>query len=135
MIKTYRQLKTYKTFEDRYAYLRLGGSVGRETFGFDRYANQVLYHSKEWKQTRDGIMIRDGGCDLGIEDREIFKGLILHHINPITMDDIEDRADCIFDPNNLICTSPNTHQAIHYGDKSKLIRLPQARTRGDTKLW
>jgi len=135
MIKTYRQLRRYQTFEEKYAYLRLGGSVGRDTFGFDRYANQVLYHSSEWRQTRDKIIIRDDGCDLGIEGREIFKGLILHHINPITIEDIENHADCIFDPNNLICTSSNTHQAIHYGDQSMLIILPQTRMRGDTKLW
>lgn len=135
MIKTYRQLCRYQTFEERYAYLRLGGSVGRETFGFDRYTNQVLYHSSEWRQLRDKMIIRDDGCDLGIEGREIFKGLLLHHLNPITIEDIENRADCIFDPNNLICTSFNTHQAIHFGDASLLIRLPQTRMRGDTKLW
>ncbi len=135
MIRSYHQLTFYHSFEERYNYLRLKGVVGESTFGFDRYANQVLYHSKEWRQFRDEMIIRDGGCDLGIGGREIFKGLILHHINPITMEDIENRADCLFDPNNVICTSDNTHKAIHYGDESKLIKLAIARTRGDTKLW
>ena len=136
MIKTYRELRRLRTFEERYEYLKLGGAVGRETFGFDRYLNQDFYHnSKDWKLTRRDIFIRDNGCDLAIPDREIFSRIIIHHINPITVEDIERGADCLFDPDNLICTSHSTSQAIHYGDASLLVRLPQERRKGDTLLW
>ena len=136
MIKTYRELRRLRTFEERYEYLKLGGAVGRETFGFDRYLNQDFYHnSKDWKLTRRDIIVRDNGCDLAILDREIFGRIIIHHINPITAEDIERGADCLFDPDNLICTSHSTSQAIHYGDASLLVRLPQERRKGDTQLW
>lgn len=135
MNKSYRDLRRLQTFEERFEYLRIGGIVGRETFGADRYLNQDFYHSGEWKHTRRNIIIRDNGCDLGILDREIFDRIIVHHINPITAEDIEQAADCLFDPDNLICTSANTSRAIHYGDASLLLRLPQERRKGDTRLW
>lgn len=135
MHKTYRELRRLKTFEERYEYLKLGGVVGQQTFGFDRYLNQAFYRSKEWKHTRTGIIIRDGACDLGIEDREILSRITIHHINPINIDDIELGRDCVFDPDNLICTTHNTSMAIHYGDNSMLIKLPQERREGDTSLW
>lgn len=135
MIKTYKQLCHYPNFEERFAYLKLKGIVGEKSFGFDRYLNQFLYRSGKWRKTRDQIIIRDNGCDLGIEDREIFSGIIIHHINPITAEDIENDASCIYDFNNLICTSSKTHQAIHFGDESLLTKLPQERKKGDTSLW
>ena len=135
MIKTYRELRRLRSFEDRYEYLKIGGIVGRATFGFERYLNQILYSSVEWKRTRNDIIVRDNGCDLGIPDLEIFDRIIAHHINPITIEDIERGADCVFNPDNIISTRHNTHNAIHYGDVSLLIRLPQERKKGDTTLW
>lgn len=135
MIKSYKDLRRLYTFEERFEYLKLGGVVGRETFGFARYVNQNFYRSPEWKRVRRDVIIRDGSCDLGITDREIFSHIIIHHINPITVEDIEYGSDSIFDLNNLICTTHNTHQAIHYGDERLLIRLPKERKRGDTYLW
>ena len=136
MIKTYRELRRLRTFEERFDYLRIGGVVGRETFGFERHLNQSFYQSKEWKFTRRDIIVRDNGCDLGVPDREIFDRIIVHHINSITIDDIELGRDCIFDPDNLICASHNTSNAIHYGGTSSLlIKLPQERRKGDTTLW
>ena len=134
-IKTYRAVKRLKTFEERFEYLKLGGSVGAATFGFDRYLNQLLYHSTDWRRTRDHIIVRDNGCDLGIDDRDIHNGILIHHINPITVENIERGDDCVYDPENLICTSHNTHNAIHYGDVSILTQLPKARLKGDTQLW
>lgn len=133
--KSYRELRRLQTFEERFEYLRIGGVVGRETFGFERYINQNFYTSQEWKLTRRDIIIRDNGCDLGVKGMEIFGRIIVHHINPITVEDIELARDCIFDPNNLICTSHATSNAIHYGDKSLLARLPLDRRKGDTQLW
>lgn len=135
MIKTYNQLCRLYTFEERFEYLKVSGIVGQSTFGFDRYLNQVLYHSGEWKRVRNLVIIRDEGCDLGIPDREIFKDLMVHHITPITMENIVHRDRCVFDLNNLITTSYNTHQAIHYGDESHLLTLPKERRKGDTLLW
>lgn len=135
MIKTYKDLRRLSTFEERFEYLKLGGSVGAATFGFDRYLNQLLYHSKDWRRTRDHIIVRDNGCDLGIKDRDIYNGILVHHINPITVENIERGDDCVYDPENLICTSHNTHNAIHYGDVSILTQLPKARLKGDTQLW
>lgn len=134
-IKSYRELRRLRTFEERFEYLKIGGVVGRETFGFQRYLNQKFYRSTEWKYTRRDIIVRDNGCDLGVKDCEIFGRIIVHHINPITIEDIELGRDIIFDPNNLICCSHNTSNAIHYGDISLLIKLPQQRRKGDTKLW
>jgi len=135
MIKSYRELCRLKTFEDRFEYLKLNGSVAKTTFGFERYLNQMFYQSREWKQTRRGVILRDNGCDLGIFDRDIHSQILVHHINPITLEDVEDGADCIFDPDNLITTILPTHNAIHYGDASLLLKLPKVRIKNDTCLW
>lgn len=136
-IKTYSELITLPTFEERYRYLRIGGKVGEETFGFNRYLNQKFYRSDdEWLSVRDYVIIRDHGCDLGIEDREVFgQNIIVHHMNPITVDDIIHRTKWLLDPEYLISTIDNTHKAIHYGDESLLITLPTARQRYDTCPW
>jgi len=135
MIRTYSELRTYKTFIDRYNYLKLRGSVGIETFGFDRYLNQVLYRSRRWRRTRDGIILRDNGCDLGVEGYDIYDKIIIHHMNPLTIEDIEDDVDEIYDPEFLISVSFNTHQAIHYGDESLLPKEPIERKPYDTCPW
>lgn len=135
MIKTYRELVRLTSFEERFRYLKLGGIIGRETFGFERYLNQTLYRSKEWRALRNDIIVRDDGCDLSVKDREIFDKVIVHHINPITVEDLESGNPMVFDPNNLICTSLMTHNAIHFGDESLLTQLPQERKKGDTCLW
>lgn len=135
ILKTYSELSKLKTFEDRFQYLRLDGIVGEETFGFDRYLNQILYQSKEWKRCRRDIIIRDEGCDLGCEGFEVHGRILIHHINPITVDDIVNRNPKVFDPENLILTSHNTHNAIHYGDEDLLIRAPIERSKYDTCPW
>lgn len=135
MIRTYTELMKLKTFEERYEYLRLAAIVGESTFGFDRYLNQAVYTSREWRRLRDKIIIRDNGCDLALEDYEIRGKIIIHHMNPITVQDALDRNDEIFDPEFLICTSMNTHNAIHYGDKQLLPQSPIVRTPGDTCPW
>lgn len=135
MIKTYTQLTKLKTFEGRYQYLRIRSTVGESTFGYDRYLNQILYGSRRWKRTRDGIIIRDEACDLGVKDYEIRGRILVHHINPITVEDIEEDRDIVYDPENLISTSPNTHQAIHFGDESLLPQVPIERSRNDTCPW
>lgn len=131
---SYRELAKLKTFEERYDYLRLQGIVGERTFGSNRYLNQALYHSNEWQRLKQKLIIRDNGCDLGVDGYEIRDRIYLHHINPITKKDILERNPKVLDPNNLICTSYKTHQAIHYGDKSLLCLLVERRP-GDTKLW
>ena len=135
MIKCYSDLIEFETFEERFDYLCLRQRVGDPTFGYDRYLNQIFYRSIEWRRTRGDILIRDGGCDLGIEGREIFKYPIVHHINPVTLEMIENRDEILFDPENLITVSDNTHRAITYGDASLLIRLPVERRKGDTSPW
>ena len=135
MIKSYIQLSRLSTFTERFEYLRLGGAVGRETFGFDRYLNQALYRSSEWRRIRDLVIIRDECCDLGIADHELYGRVTIHHINPITIEHIENGDDCVYDLNNLICTSHNTHNAIHFGDSSLLVKIPKERKKGDTRLW
>lgn len=135
MIRSYRELKNLKTFEERFDYLKLGGGVGKATFGFDRYLNQVFYKSREWKDARREVILRDNGCDLGIVGREIPSGIIIHHMNTITIEQIEDRDPIIFDPNYLICCSHKTHNAIHYGNSNSLYKEPIERKQGDTKLW
>lgn len=135
MIKTYRELKRLKTFEDRYDYLRIGGKVGQITFGYDRILNQLLYHSSRWKKVRDEVIIRDNGCDLGMEGYEIGDRIYVHHMNPISIEDIELENDDIFNPEFLICTSRRTHNAIHYGDKTLLPKLPIERKLNDTCPW
>lgn len=134
-IKTYSELITIPTFEERYRYLRLTGRVGEETFGFDRYLNQIFYNSREWKDIRDYVIVRDGGCDLGIEDREILGKILIHHMNPIRQEDILRRSKFLLDPEYLISTVHNTHNAIHYGDESLLILAPIERTKNDTCPW
>jgi hypothetical protein len=123
------------TFLERYHYLRLGGTVGAETFGFDRYLNQLLYQSQKWKDARDFVIIRDNGCDLGIEDRDIGGKIYVHHMNPVTLEDIEKESEFLFDPEFLISTSHTTHNAIHYGDESLLLLDPIERTINDTCPW
>ena len=134
-IRTYSELCRIETFEDRYDYLRLRGVVGEETFGFDRWINQAFYHSHEWKSVRDLVIIRDNGCDLGVPGFEIYSGLLVHHMNPVSMNVLEEGEDWIVDPEFLITTSLQTHNAIHYGDESLLPRGPIERKRGDTTLW
>lgn len=133
--KSYRELRRLDTFEERYRYLALRGTLGLETFGFDRWVNQRFYKSREWLRSRDEVILRDNGCDLGIPGYEIHSGLIVHHMNPITLSDLEDGDDWVIDPEFLICTSLRTHNAIHYGDESLLPRGPIERKVGDTTLW
>lgn len=135
IIRTYSELITLPTFEERYQYLRLGGKVGEDTFGFDRYLNQAFYKSKEWLSIRDHVIVRDNGCDLAMEDREIHGRILIHHMNPITKEDILHRSDILLNPEYLICTIKNTHDAIHYGDESLLITAPIERTKNDTCPW
>lgn len=136
MIRTYSELITLPTFEERYRYLKLGGKVGEETFGFDRYLNQVFYSSPEWKTFRRDIIVRDMGCDLGIEDRVIGGNIFIHHINAIALADIHRRnLEVLLNPENVICTSFNTHNAIHYGDESLLTLAPIVRRPNDTCPW
>ena len=135
IIRTYSELITIPTFLARYEYLKLDGQVGKETFGFDRYLNQQFYHSDEWRSIRDFIITRDLGCDLGLEGYEIHGRIYIHHMNPITVKDIRDYTDYLIDPEYLICTTHNTHNAIHYGDSSLLIAEPVERTPFDTCPW
>lgn len=135
MIRTYSELITFPTFEERYRYLRLEGKVGEDTFGFDRWLNQSFYKDPEWRAIRDKIIIRDNGCDLGIPGREIYSRIIVHHMNPITKDDILSRSAFLLNPEYLICTVKNTHDAIHYGDEGLLIKAPIERTKNDTCPW
>lgn len=133
--RSYTELRHLDTFIDRYHYLALRGSLGLATFGFDRWINQRFYKSQEWKWARDQVIVRDDGCDLGIPGFEIHSGLLVHHMNPITKNDLERGDDWIFDPNFLITTSLRTHNAIHYGDETLLPRGPIVRKSGDTMLW
>lgn len=135
MVKSYTEMMKFDNFMDRFRYLKLSGKVGDETFGFDRYLNQIFYRSKEWKKIRDFVIVRDAGCDLAIDDREILGKIEVHHMNPITEQDIMDRSDYLLDPEFLISTSSLTHKALHYGDESILpgdiiLRLPN-----DTCPW
>lgn len=135
-IKTYSELITLPTFKERYNYLKLGGRVGADTFGFDRHLNQMVYQrDPRWKKARDIVIIRDNGCDLGVEGHEIYGKIIVHHMNPITLDDILNDRDWIYDPEFLISTVHNTHNAIHYGDESLLTTAPIVRTKNDTCPW
>jgi hypothetical protein len=134
-IKTYSELITFPTFEERFQYLRLNGFVGKDTFGFDRYLNQIFYRSKEWKSIRDFVIVRDNGCDLGVEGYEIHERILIHHMNPISIEDIENKSKFLLDPEFLISTVHNTHNAIHYGDENLIIKAPIQRTRNDTCPW
>lgn len=135
IIRTYSELITLPTFEERYRYLRLDGRVGQETFGFDRWLNQKFYKDPEWLRVRDFVIIRDNGCDLGIEGREIHSRILIHHMNPITTEDIVKRSKYLLEPEYLICTVKRTHDAVHYGDESLLILNPIERTKNDTCPW
>lgn len=135
MNRRYSELLRYGSFENRYDYLRLDGQVGRSTFGFDRYINQSFYQSREWKSVRDKVIVRDNGCDLGIQGYEIHGSLLVHHMNPIVANDIRHAEEWILDPEYLITTTDKTHNAIHYGDKSLLSEPFIERRPGDTKLW
>jgi len=134
-IKTYSELITIPTFEERFEYLQLKGSVGKDTFGYDRHLNQVLYRSPEWKRLRNQIIIRDCGCDLACEGYDIHSKVLIHHLNPITVEDVIARSRKVFDPDNLVCVSHNTHNAIHYGDVDLLVTGPIIRTKNDTCPW
>lgn len=137
IMKTYSELITLPTFKERFEYLKIGGAVGKETFGYDRYLNQILYTSDEWRNFRRDIIIRDNGCDLACPGFEIPKGIkiLIHHINPITVEDVLNRDPKIFDPENVIATTLNTHNAIHYGDASLLTLAPLERSKNDTCPW
>lgn len=136
IIRTYSELTLLPTFEERFRYLKLGGKVGADTYGFDRYLNQQFYqHDPMWRSSRDTVIIRDNGCDLGVEGYEIHGKIIVHHMNPVTMDDIIKKRDWIYDPEFLICTVHNTHNAIHYGDEHLLAKAPIVRIKNDTCPW
>ena len=134
-IKNYSELIKIPTFIERYRYLRIGSKVGIETFGYDRYLNQILYSTSEWKGFRRKIIVRDNGCDLACEGYEIFEHIIVHHINPITIEDVLRRDSKVFDPENVVSTVLRTHNAIHYGDESLLISAPIERKPNDTFEW
>lgn len=134
-MRTYSELCLLDTFEERFRYLMLRGEVGHSTFGYDRYANQRFYQSREWQQIRHHVIARDNGCDLGIEGMEIFGRLVIHHMNPMTFDEVSNGDEGILDLDALITTTHKTHNAIHYGDERQLPRQLTARRPGDTKLW
>jgi hypothetical protein len=133
--RSYRELSRIEGFVERFRYLSLSGQVGTATFGFDRYINQGFYKSREWKNLRDEVIVRDNGCDLGVEGFEIHSRILVHHMNPIDVDDIISSANSLINPDNLITTTHRTHNAIHYGDERLLPRIPVPRERGDTGLW
>lgn len=133
--RSYRELLQFQSFEERFNYLKLAGEVGNPTFGYDRYFNQQFYHSSEWRRARNRIILRDNGCDLGMPDYEIQGRIYIHHINPITKQDVEDFSDNLFDPDNLICVTFDTHNAIHFGDGRTLPKTPIERAPGDTCPW
>ena len=135
MIKTYSELSKLQTFEERYAYLKLSGTVGKDTFSYDRYLNQIFYRSQEWKSIRDKVIIRDEGCDLGVDGYEIHGRIYIHHMNSIILKDIENKTEFLLNPEYLITTTHSTHNAIHYGDESLLPLIPKERTANDTCPW
>lgn len=134
-IRKYSDLRLLETFEERFKYLALSGQVGAETFGFDRYMNQAFYTSREWRTLRNAIIVRDEGRDLGVKGHEIYGNMYIHHLNPMTPDDIKHSNPSILNPENLITTCHTTHNAIHYGDERQLLRPLIERKPGDTKLW
>ena len=134
-IKTYSELILLPTFEERFKYLQLNGRVGDDTFGFDRYINQNFYRSTEWKRIRDLIIMRDNGCDLALEGYEIYGRILIHHMNPITVKDVELSTEYLMNPEYLICVTHNTHNAIHYGDEKLINKGPVVRTKNDTCPW
>ena len=134
-IRTYSELIRLPTFEERFDYLRLDGVVGKDTFGFDRYLNQQFYRSSEWKRIRNQVIVRDNGCDLGIDDYEIHGRILIHHMNPISIEDLQHMSDLLMNPEYLICVSHRTHNAIHYGDDSLIVTAPIERSQNDTCPW
>lgn len=134
-IKTYSELLSLSDFMSRYTYLKLVGRVGEETFGYERYLNQYLYHTSRWRKIRDEVIVRDNGCDLGCQGYDIFDRVIIHHMNPITPEQIENDDDVMYDPEFLICTSPGTHRAIHYGIKGVMTDTFKERSLYDTCPW
>lgn len=134
-IKTYSELILLPTFEERFKYLQLNGRVAEDTFGFDRYINQNFYRSSEWRRIRDYIIIRDNGCDLGVDGYEIHGKILIHHMNPITVSDINFSTEYLMNPEYLICVTHNTHNAIHYGDEKQILTGPIVRTKNDTCPW
>lgn len=135
MIRTFTELSNLQTFEDRFRYLQLNGTVGKETFGFDRFINQEFYRSTEWKAVRDLVILRDNGCDLGAEGREIYGKIYIHHMNPVNPKDIQTKSEFLLNPEYLITTTHATHNAIHYGDETLLLKVPVERSRNDTCPW
>ena len=135
MIRSYSELRRFTEFDDRFEYLKLNGAVGRSTFGFDRYINQMFYTSYEWKRARNLVILRDNGCDLGVPGYEIYDHILIHHINPMDVDDIMHGESWIFDPEYLITTTQNTHNAIHFGNDKLLPKVVLERNPNDTKLW
>lgn len=135
MIRRYSDLIQLNTFEERYSYLKLHGKVGEDTFGYDRYINQMLYRSKRWRRTRNEVIIRDNACDLGIDGYELDNYIVVHHMNPLTIEDIEEERDVVYNPEYLISCSSMTHKAIHFGDENLLSREPIIRRPNDTCLW
>lgn len=135
MIRTYSELSMLTSFKDRFRYLKLDGAIGEATFGFDRYLNQLFYRSQRWRKIRDEVIVRDFGCDLGIEGYEIYKYAMIHHMNPITEKDIQDESEYLLNPEYLITTTQRTHNAIHYGDEDLLLTIPVERTQNDTCPW
>jgi hypothetical protein len=133
--RSYSELRRIDTFEERFDYLELKGIVGESTFGYDRWINQQFYTSREWRRVRTYVISRDNGCDLGVPGFEIHSGLVIHHMNPVSVDDITHGNEDILNPEFLIVTSLTTHNAIHYGGRDRLPRGPVERTAGDTKLW
>ena len=134
-IRTYSELIQLPTFEERFNYLRLDGVVGKDTFGFDRYLNQQFYRSSEWKRIRNQVIVRDNGCDLGIDGYEIHGRILIHHINPISIEDLQHMSDLLMNPEYLICVSHRTHNAIRYGDESLIVTAPIERSQNDTCPW
>lgn len=136
MMRSYSELIKLPTFEERFDYLRLDGEIGEETFGFDRYMNQSFYRCGEWKRVRDQVIVRDNGCDLGISDRQLYDNIIIHHMNPVTREDLINKSHLLMDPEYLICVSKNTHNAIHYGDELLLVSTQIIERRpNDTCPW
>lgn len=134
-MKTYRELIALPTFDERFRYLQLSGSVGKETFGFERYLNQRFYSSAEWKRIRREVILRDNGCDLGIPDRVIYGKVYIHHMNPVSREGILSQSELLLNPEYLICVSHETHNAIHYGDENLLVTVPPERKPNDTCPW
>lgn len=135
MKRTYEELITFPTFEERYNYLKLGDRVGQETFGMDRYLNQIFYSCPEWKQIRDEIISRDNGCDMALEGYEIYDKIIIHHMNPVRIEDIKNRNAELLDPRYLVCVTHRTHNAIHYGMQEFMALIPRERKPNDTCPW